>query len=102
MVVLFTIFLKASLIYPRTPILRVFCALTFGKSEKELHVPCNPLKMFSLLLLSSFIIQGLFAATEYDSDGWARVGEEWYIVSDDQMNWYEAQEVRVCTLILFP
>ena len=57
--------------------------------------PTYPLKMFSLLLLSSLSIQVLFASTEYDSEGWARVGEEWYIVSDNQMDWYEAQEVRI-------
>ena len=62
---------------------------------------CNPLKMFSLFLLSSFSIQVLFAATEYDSDGWTRVGDDWYLVSSDPMNWYEAQEVSIYKYRIF-
>ena len=34
-------------------------------------------------------------------EGWVRVGEDWYMVSSDPMNWYEAQEVRIYFIYCF-
>ena len=52
---------------------------------------------FLFLLYSSVSIPLLFASTMNDRnrEGWVRVGEDWYMVSSDPMNWYEAQEVRI-------
>ena len=71
----------------------VFLSFMENMPHKYLDRKCVKKIMFSIVLFACSLMLGVKASCPDNGPGWIEIGDSCYLVSNDSISWYEAQEV---------